>query len=106
MKKILLVCLALVWSLGAFAATEPAKKEKKTVTTVFVTDIDCDHCVQKIMNNVPVLGKGIKDVRVDLPKKGVTGVYAAQKSEHAHIVKGRDAVKVKAESKAAGAAKR
>ena len=106
MKKILLVCLALVWSLGAFAATEPAKKEKKTVTTVFVTDIDCDHCVQKIMNNVPVLGKGIKDVRVDLPKKEVTVVYDAAKNDDAHIVKGLASLKVKAEPKATDAAKK
>ena len=31
------------------------------MTTVFVTDIECDHCVKKIMDNVPSLGKGIKD---------------------------------------------
>ena len=48
--------------------------QKKEVTTVFVTDIDCEHCVKKIMNNVPSLGKGIgTDVKVDLPKKEVTG---------------------------------
>ena len=104
MKKMMLVCLALVWSLGAFAATEPAKKE--TVTTVFVTDIDCDHCVQKIMNNVPVLGKGIKDVRVDVSKKEVTVVYDASKNDDAHIVKGLASLKVKAEPKAADAAKK
>ena len=99
MKKILLVCLALVWSLGAFAATEPAKKEKKTVTTVFVTDIDCDHCVQKIMNNVPVLGKGIKDVQVSLEKKEVTVVYDASKNSDEKIIQGLASLKVKAEVK-------
>ena len=58
MKKILMICLALVMGLGMCAAAgKPA--QKKEVTTVFVTDIDCEHCVKKIMNNVPSLGKGI-----------------------------------------------
>lgn len=53
---------------------------QKTVTTVFTTDIDCEHCVKKIMNNVPSLGKGVKDVKVDLPKKEVTVVYDSTKT--------------------------
>ena len=44
MKKLLMVCLALAMGVGMSAAAEkPA--QKKTVTTVFVTDIDCEHCV-------------------------------------------------------------
>ena len=79
MKKILMICLALVMGLGMCAAAgKPA--QKKEVTTVFVTDIDCEHCVKKIMNNVPSLGKGIKDVKVDLPKKEVTVIYDASKN--------------------------
>ena len=64
MKKILMLCLALVMGVGMCAAQKAA--DKKTVTTVFTTDIDCEHCVKKIMNNVPSLGKGVKDVKVDL----------------------------------------
>ena len=79
------------------AAGKPAAK--KIVTTVFVTDIDCDHCVKKIMNNVPSLGKGIKDVKVDLPKKEVTVVYDGTKNDDANIVKGFASLKVKAEPK-------
>ena len=89
MKKILMICLALVMGLGMCAAAgKPA--QKKEVTTVFVTDIDCEHCVKKIMNNVPSLGKGIKDVKVDLPKKEVKGFAT---------------IKVKAEPKKAPAKK-
>ena len=45
MKKILMICLALVMGLGMCAAAgKPA--QKKEVTTVFVTDIDCEHCVK------------------------------------------------------------
>ena len=105
MKKLVSICLALVLCAWAFAAPASAKKEKKTVTTVFVTDIECDHCVKKIMDNVPSLGKGIKDVRVDLPKKEVTVVYDASKNDDANIVEGFASLKVMAEPKKAGAEK-
>lgn len=95
MKKLLMVCLALVMGVGIATAAKPA--QKKIVTTVFTTDIDCEHCVNKIMNNVPSLGKGIKDVRVDLPKKEVTVVYDAAKNSDENIVKGFASLKVKAE---------
>lgn len=104
MKKFVLFCLALAMGVGVCAAAgKPAAK--KIVTTVFVTDIDCDHCVKKIMNNVPSLGKGIKDVKVDLPKKEVTVVYDGTKNDDANIVKGFASLKVKAEPKKAAAKK-
>ncbi|MBD9301509.1 MULTISPECIES: heavy-metal-associated domain-containing protein [Alistipes] len=104
MKKFVLFCLALAMGVGVCAAAgKPAAK--KIVTTVFVTDIDCDHCVKKIMNNVPSLGKGIKDVKVDLPKKEVTVVYDGTKNDDANIVKGFASLKVKAEPKKAAAEK-
>ena len=104
MKKFVLFCLALAMGVGVCAAAgKPAAK--KIVTTVFVTDIDCDHCVKKIMNNVPSPGKGIKDVKVDLPKKEVTVVYDGTKNDDANIVKGFASLKVKAEPKKAAAEK-
>ena len=104
MKKFVLFCLALAMGVGVCAAAgKPAAK--KIVTTVFVTDIDCDHCVKKIMNNVPSLGKGIKYVKVDLPKKEVTVVYDGTKNDDANIVKGFASLKVKAEPKKAAAEK-
>ena len=99
MKKILMLCLALVMGVGMCAAQKAA--DKKTVTTVFTTDIDCEHCVKKIMNNVPSLGKGVKDVKVDLPKKEVTVVYDSTKNSDENIVKGFASIKVKAEPKKA-----
>ena len=104
MKKFVLFCLALAMGVGVCAAAgKPAAK--KIVTTVFVTDIDCDHCVKKIMNNVPSLGKGIKDVKVDLPKKEVTVIYDGSKNSDENIVKGFATIKVKAEPKKAPAKK-
>ena len=99
MKKILMLCLALVMGVGMCAAQKAA--DKKPVTTVFTTDIDCEHCVKKIMNNVPSLGKGVKDVKVDLPKKEVTVVYDSTKNSDDNIVKGFASIKVKAEPKKA-----
>lgn len=99
MKKLVICALAVLLSASVAFAAKPADKEKKTVKTVFVTDIDCDHCVQKIMNNVPSLGKGVKDVQVDLAKKEVTVVYDAAKNSDENIVKGFASIKVKAEPK-------
>ena len=99
MKKILMLCLALVMGVGMCAAEKPANKK------TFTTDIDCEHCVKKIMNNVPSLGKGVKDVQVDLPKKEVTVVYDGTKNNDENIVKGFASLKVKAEPKKADAKK-
>ncbi|MDE5622940.1 MAG: heavy-metal-associated domain-containing protein [Alistipes sp.] len=98
MKKIVMICLALVMGAGIALAEKPAA-DKKNTTVVFVTDIDCEHCAKKIMNNVPSLGKGIKDVRVDLPTKEVTVVYDATKNNEANIIRGFASIKVKAEPK-------
>lgn len=57
------------------------------------------------MNNVPSLGKGIKDVKVDLPKKEVTVIYDGTKNNDENIVKGFATLKVKAEPKKAPAKK-
>ena len=100
MKKLAMLCLALLMGAGVTMAAKPAA-EKKTVTTVFVTDIDCDHCVKKIMTTVPTHGKGIKDVEVDLPTKEVTVTYDASKNNDENIIKGFASIKVKAEPKKA-----
>lgn len=75
---------------GGFRSREKEKKEKEKaiVTTVFVTDVDCAHCVDKILNNVPTLGRGIKDVQVDLQTKEVTVVYDASKTTSGRSLKG------------------
>ncbi len=96
MKKILMACLALWMGFGMCAAAEKPV-QKKAVTTVFTTDIDCEHCVKKIMGNVPSLGKGVKDVQVDVATKQVTVTYDPAKNSDENIVKGLASLKVKAE---------
>lgn len=103
MKKLLMLGLALVMGAGLTMAA-PKEAPKKMVTTVFATDVTCEHCVNKIMNNVPALGRGIKDVQVDLGKKEVTVVYDASKNNDGNIIKGLSSLKVKAQVKKSGAA--
>ena len=103
MKRIMILCAALLLCAGlseASGAEKKEKKEKAIVTAVFVTDVDCAHCVDKILNNVPTLGRGIKDVQVDLQTKEVTVVYEASKNDERTIVEGLASLKVKAEPKA------
>lgn len=100
MKKILFCCLAALMSAGVCLAAKPDAKQT-TKTTVFATDIHCEHCAKKIMSNVPSLGKGIKDVQIDVPTKEVTVVYDATKNSDENIVKGFATLKVKAEPKSA-----
>lgn len=99
MKKILFLSLLAVMSFGlCHAAGDPSKKkESKVTTTVFVTDVECESCARRIMENVPVLGKGIKDVQVDVPSQRVTVVYDAAKNSDEEIVRGFARIKVKAE---------
>ena len=109
MKRMWMLCLALVMGLGLTVAAEKGAP-KKMVTTVFTAEVDCEHCVNKILNNVPSLGKGIKDVQVNLGKKEVTVLYDASKNSDENIIKGLASLKVKAEVKKAantqGAAKK
>ena len=91
MKKILLFTLMLFLGIGA-AVAAPAKKEVKTV--VFHTDIHCHSCANKIMNNVPVFGKGIKDVKVDVDTKEVTIVYDSSKNSNENIISGFKSIKI------------
>ena len=92
MKKILLVALMAFVGIGVC----PAQKQgKKTTTVVFAAEIDCEQCVNKSMNNIPSLGKGIKDVQADTRTKEITVVYDAWKNDVEHIVKGFSSLKVK-----------
>lgn len=97
MKKILVICAAMLMGIGVCSADNKPKAAKQVVTTVFCTDVDCEHCKQKIMNNVPVLGKGIKDVQVDLQTKKVTVSYDASKNSDEALIAAFAKIKVKAE---------
>ena len=68
MKKILILMLALTMGIGGSFAQE--KKQKKSETVTFVTNLDCENCAKKILNVIP-FKKGVKDMEVDVPTKVV-----------------------------------
>ncbi len=100
MKKILFVCLMAALGLGANPAAAKDAKKASAVTTVFKTDIDCEHCAKRIMDNIP-FEKGVKDVKVDVPSKEVTVVYDASKNSAEGLIKGFAKIRVKAEASGA-----
>lgn len=100
MKKMILCCLVAVLGCGVFAVeAKTPQKKGEIVTTVFTVDIDCENCAARIMNNVPVIGKGIKDIQVDVPSKEVTVTYDSAKTSPEELIKGFGKIRVKAEEK-------
>lgn len=97
MKKIIALCLMALMTVG-IASAQQKKTEKKTVTTEFLTDIDCPHCAKKIDNTIPY-EKGVKEVKVDVPTKTVTITYDPSKTDDATLIKALAKLKVKAEVK-------
>ena len=85
MKKIIVLCLVSLLGIG-IASAQQKKAEKKTVTTVFATDIDCPHCAKKIDNTIPY-EKGVKEVKVDVPTQTVTITYDPVKTDDNALVK-------------------
>ena len=99
MKKIILMCLVALFSVGIANAQEPKKGDKKkSVTVEFVTDIDCAGCAKKVTNTIPY-EKGVKDVQVDVPTKTVTVTYDPAKTNNETLVKAFAKIKIKAEAK-------
>ena len=98
MKKIILMCLVALFGIGIANAQEPKKNEKKTVTTEFVTDIDCAGCAKKVNNTIPY-EKGVKEVKVDVDTKIVTVTYDPTKTNNETLVKAFSKIKIKAEPK-------
>ncbi len=87
MKKIILMVIAMVMTVGiAEVSAANEAKDVKIETSKFMTDIDCEHCVTKVMNYMPTQ-KGIKDVEVDLPKKVITISYDSEKTSTKSIIK-------------------
>ena len=98
MKKIILMCLVALFSVGIANAQETKKNNKKTVTVEFVTDIDCAGCAKKVNNTIPY-EKGVKDVQVDVATKTVTVTYDPAKTDNEKLVKAFSKIKIKAEAK-------
>lgn len=83
MKKLLILVLAL--TLGVSAASSQEKKQKKTETVKFVTDLDCESCAKKVLNVIP-FKKGVKDCVVDVPTKTIEVTFDVRKTNAETIV--------------------
>ena len=94
MKKFIALFAILAMVAGVAMAAPKAKTEKKIVTVVFTTDLDCHHCAEKVLNTIPY-EKGIKDVQVDVPTKSVTVKYDAAKNSIESLTKAFESIKVK-----------
>ena len=94
MKKIIALFAMLALVAGVAMAAPAQKTEKKIATVVFTTDIDCQHCAQKVLNSIPY-EKGIKDVVVDVPTKTVTVKFDAAKNSIESLTKAFESIKVK-----------
>lgn len=77
MKKIIILALALLTVAGA-SAQKAEKPAKQIVTTVFITDLDCENCAKKIYDNF--YGKGVRSVKCDVATKSVAVTYDASKN--------------------------
>ena len=96
MKKLMMFALVLTLGLGLTTAHD--KKTENVKTTTFVADIHCENCSTKVMNNVPALGKGIKDVAVDLVQKTITVTYDAEKNNDVNIINGFRSLSINAQA--------
>ena len=94
MKKIFVLLVASLIVAGV--STAAPKAEKKIVTTVFLTDIDCQGCANKIYNNF--YGKGVKEVKVDVATKSVEVTYDAAKNTPEGLIPSFNDLKVKSMS--------
>lgn len=80
MKTLMKLCLDTLLMLVMSHTLMAQQTESKTVATVvFSSDIDCDHCKQKIEKNIP-FEKGVKDLVVSLADKTVTITYRTDKN--------------------------
>ena len=54
MKKLIIMCLMAFIGFGVAEVSAQKKNEGAVKTTVFVTDIDCEHWAKKITNTIMV----------------------------------------------------
>lgn len=95
MKKIIVLCLVALFSIGLVEAQAPKKGGKSLTTTVFMTNLDCQGCAKKITDNIP-LAKGVEDVKVDVDTKTVTVTFDAAKTNNEALVKAFAKIKIEA----------
>jgi|LAHU01.1.fsa_nt_gb copper chaperone CopZ len=72
------VCICLLITIQAGAREK--KDSRKTDEVTFLTNLDCENCAKKIADKLP-FEKGVKDMKVDVPKKTVWIQYQPSKTD-------------------------
>lgn len=96
MKKIIILAVALFAVAATAMAQKPQKgqkAQKQIVTTVFVTDLDCESCAKKVYDNF--YGKGVRSVKCDVATQSVAVTYDAAKNTPEGLKPSFDDIKVK-----------
>lgn len=92
MKKIVVLAFAAMLSIGSMVA-------KNIVTKQFVAEITCAECEKKINDNIPALGNGIEDVKIDRQSGIVTVKFDADRNSDEKIIAGLKSLGVAASAK-------
>lgn len=81
MKKLILIALAGLMSLGLFAQENNKNSKSKDKTEVtFSVPLDCQNCVKKVESNI-AFEKGVKGLECDLENKTVKVTYRKDKND-------------------------
>lgn len=80
MKRNIIITAVLFFLFSSVSLSGQEKNKKELATVRFETSIDCDHCVNTIMKNLP-FEKGVKDVKCDLSTKEVMIQYQKNKNK-------------------------
>ncbi len=95
MKKIVLMCLVALFTVGLVNAQEPRRGERAIETVVFDTNIDCAGCARKVNNTIPY-ERGVREVVVDVEAKTVTVTFDPTKTNAETLVAAFESVRIEA----------
>ncbi len=99
MKRIIKLFAASIAAIVcATTVATAANPKSEIVTQCFVSDIECEGCVSKVMKTLPYQ-KGIKDVKCDIKTQEITVKYDTRKSSNEAVIAALKKVDVKAKPK-------
>lgn len=97
MKRLLIICLAFIVSMGASESF--AQKKTELFKATFDATIHCQECVKRIESNQAVLGTGVKDVEIKMKEQQLVIVYDSKKTSKEAIVKNLKKIDISAKFK-------
>ena len=86
MRRIVLIALLSLFSIGLIANNEVKKDKKKLEKITFTVNMDCHKCEAKIKDNISY-EKGVKDLKVSLEDLECTITYRKDKTNEIKLKK-------------------